>query len=87
VLTLLLRRRSNVTNDFEFLVEYPEEGYDDEDDTMAPRTLTLMRMSVAFSSLEAGLRIIIVYIITCIYSQKYLQSRSYCPYCNACYGG
>jgi hypothetical protein len=47
------------------VVENPKEGYDDEDDVVAPRTLTLKLMSLAFSRTEEGLDIIVVY--NCMY--------------------
>lgn len=41
--------------DVVLLVENPEESCGEKDDVLIPRTLTLKRMSLAFSRTEAGL--------------------------------
>jgi hypothetical protein len=56
---MLASHAEELTNeDLKLLIENPEEGCDDEDDVVAPRTLTLKRKSLAFSHAEEGLDIL-----------------------------
>jgi hypothetical protein len=70
---LLLRRYYRFGNTVEDL----EEGSDDEDDVVAPTTLTLRRMSLAFSRIKERLDVIAY---TRICSQEYasVYSRVVC---------
>jgi hypothetical protein len=70
------------------MVENPEEGCDAEVDIVATETQISKRMSPAFSHNEERLDAIKMCNILHLYPRIYkcFKCRSYCLYCNACYG-